>query len=267
MFFNHGSIQFLLNVYSDFSQSALKYLKDTETDLNNVLIIMSDFNIRDCLWNSCFLFHSSYKDTLFDIADSFYLKISKPIEYFPTRYSNNDQNLNSVLDLVFLQPDSVELNTHQIHPDWRLSFNHAPISITIPIIKEHSQIYKYILIKNSKEEEQFVKEVKNSIKNLKTNFIININTLEETVNLLAVNIDSLWHKNSKKVNISRYFKAWWDNNCQRDLDACWHSRSLNNWKKSKEIVKKIKREFFDKKINKIANKKCGPQELMNWVKK
>ena len=46
-FFNHGTMHFLLNVYSDSQQSALKYLKDTEVNLNNIIIITGDFNICD----------------------------------------------------------------------------------------------------------------------------------------------------------------------------------------------------------------------------
>jgi len=46
-FFNCDSIYFLINVYSDSFQLALKYLKDTEVNINNVLIMTGEFNIRD----------------------------------------------------------------------------------------------------------------------------------------------------------------------------------------------------------------------------
>ena len=38
---------FLLNVYFDSQQSALKHLKDIKVNLNNVIIMTGDFNIRD----------------------------------------------------------------------------------------------------------------------------------------------------------------------------------------------------------------------------
>ena len=46
-FFINNNIFFLINIYSDSMQSALKYLKDTEVDIPNVLIMAGDFNIRD----------------------------------------------------------------------------------------------------------------------------------------------------------------------------------------------------------------------------
>ena len=49
LFFNNNDIFFLINIYSDSLQSALKYLKDTEVDIHNVLIMTRDFNIRDSL--------------------------------------------------------------------------------------------------------------------------------------------------------------------------------------------------------------------------
>jgi len=65
----------MVNVYSDSSQSALKYLKNTETNIHNVIIMMGDFNIRDSIWDFNFPFHSSHSNILLDIADSFSLAI------------------------------------------------------------------------------------------------------------------------------------------------------------------------------------------------
>jgi len=56
----------------------------------NVIIMVGNFNIRDSLWNLNFSFYSSHSDTLFNVVDSFFLEISKPIENLPTRFSDND---------------------------------------------------------------------------------------------------------------------------------------------------------------------------------
>ena len=39
----------MINVYSDGRQSTFKYLKDTEVNIHNVLVMMGDFNIRDSI--------------------------------------------------------------------------------------------------------------------------------------------------------------------------------------------------------------------------
>jgi len=79
----------LINIYSDASQLALKYLKDTEVNLSNVLIMIGDFNIRDSLWDSAFLHYYSHSDTLFEIADSFQIDLSRPVVFLPTRFADN----------------------------------------------------------------------------------------------------------------------------------------------------------------------------------
>ena len=69
----------MLNVYSDDYQFALKYLKNTEANLQNILIIASDFNIRDNIWDSSYSFHLIHSKFLFDIANSLDLKLFIPI--------------------------------------------------------------------------------------------------------------------------------------------------------------------------------------------
>jgi len=130
-----------------------------------------DFNIRDSLWDLNFPFHSIHSDMLFDIADSFSLALSKLIENFPTRFSDNDQNSNLVLDLIFTQPFSTEFNQHHIHLDWRLSSDHAPITIDIPIRDEDIPTKQHSLIKGSDEKNQFIEDLIQFIKNLNTSSI------------------------------------------------------------------------------------------------
>ena len=50
MLFTNDHVQyFIMNIYSDSSHSALKYLKDIEVNIDNVLVMTGDFNIRDSL--------------------------------------------------------------------------------------------------------------------------------------------------------------------------------------------------------------------------
>ena len=59
-FFNYGIICFVINIYLDNQKTALKYLKNTKVNLNNVLIIIENFNIRDNNWDLLYLHHSIY---------------------------------------------------------------------------------------------------------------------------------------------------------------------------------------------------------------
>ena len=91
-----------MNVYSDSSQIALKYLKDTEANINNILIIIGNFNIRDNFWDPLFPNYLVYSDILTDIANSLNLCTSNTTVQVPTRYIDNPNNSNSVINLMFL---------------------------------------------------------------------------------------------------------------------------------------------------------------------
>jgi len=83
-FFNNSIIFFLINVYSDMSQSTLKYSWDTEANINNVLIMTSDFNIRNSLWDPNYPYHSAQSNLLIDFADAMKLGLFFPINNIST---------------------------------------------------------------------------------------------------------------------------------------------------------------------------------------
>ena len=105
----------MINVYSDTTQTALKYLKNTEANICNVLVMASNFNIRDSNWDSLFSFHLIYSNLLTDIADSLDLILSNPTNYIPTKDLDNMNNMNSIIDFIFLRPNSSEIDNHTIH--------------------------------------------------------------------------------------------------------------------------------------------------------
>ena len=137
-----------------------------------------DFNIRDCLWDSSFLFHSSISEDLFIIADLFNLELSTSSNPIPTRHSDMIDDSNLVINLMFLHNGFSELNDYIIHPDWQLTLDHVPLIITIPIVEEFIHSSKLTILKNSEEEEKFIKKIIDIFKSLYTLLITDCDSLE-----------------------------------------------------------------------------------------
>ena len=88
-FFNNGIICFIINIYSDDQQNALKHLKDIEINLDNVLIITENFNIRGLNhyhndWDLSYSHHLVHTDILTEIDDSFDLRLFISVIQVPT---------------------------------------------------------------------------------------------------------------------------------------------------------------------------------------
>ena len=206
-FFSNNNVFWLMNIYSDSSHIALKYLKDTEAYIHNLLIMTGNFNIWDSLWNPLFSHHSSISDDLLIIVNSFNLELPFTTDPIPTRYSNNVNDSNLVIDLMFLHSESSELKNHSIHLDWQLTLDYAPLTITIPIVKDNVNTTKCLITKDSKEEVSFVKKVIASVGNLNMSSLPDIASLDSVVNEFASAVNNIWEKNSKIINVTKYSKS------------------------------------------------------------
>jgi len=87
---------------------------------------------------------------------------------------------------------------------------------------------------------------------------LEIHQLEKVVTDFANIVESAWMKNSKIVNITKYSKSWWNDNCNKDLAKYRSLKNIEDWKAFQKTVKNTKRAFFDLKIQEIANKKYRP---------
>ena len=237
-----------MNIYSNSSHSTLKYLKDTEVYIHNLLIMTSDFNIWNSLQDPSFSHHSTISDDLLIIANLFNLDLSSPTNQVLTRYSDNANDLNLVIDLMFFYSRSSELNNHSIHSNQNLMSDHILLTITIPIVEERINSTKHSIIKDSKEKVAFIKDVTIFIRNFNTSNLSDINSLDNVINEFANEVKSAWEKNSKIINITRHSKSWQNKDYSRDLKNYRLSKNLEDWKTFWRTAKNTKQAFFDLKI-------------------
>jgi len=118
--------------------------------------------------------------------------------------------------------------------------DHAPLAIVIPIVEEHINTRKHTIVKDSKEEQLFIKDLSQALRNINTSNIVNSLCLNSIVNKFANAVKNAWTKNSKIINITVHSKSWWNTKCSNDLDAYRSSRSLEDWKQFKRTVKDMK---------------------------
>jgi len=78
---------------------------------------------------------------------------------------------DSVIDLVFFCSYIEEFNNHSISSELHGLSDHASLSVYIIIEEKFIQKKKFTIIKNNKEEKEFMKELKTGIGNIKTSNI------------------------------------------------------------------------------------------------
>jgi len=116
-------------------------------------------------------------------------------------------------------------------------------------------MHKKFIRKDSDKEEIFVKDIISAIKKLNISNLSKIPVLEKAINNFVKEVNNVWNKNAKFINITNHSKSWWNNNCSRDLNRYRLLKRLEDWKFFCKTVKDTKRTFFDLKIAEIANKK------------
>jgi len=74
---------------------------------------------------------------------------------------------------------------------------HAPLKITIPIIKENILTKKHIIVKYSKKEKTFVNKIIKVIKDIDMSNLSNVISLESVVCSFTWSLEIIWEKIQK----------------------------------------------------------------------
>jgi len=129
---------------------------------------------------------------------------------------------------MFLWANTEEFNNHYILPSLWGPSDHAPLVVYIVIEAEFIQKKKQAIVKNSKEEKAFINELRNIVGHIDLTNISNHEVLEGITQEFTFIIEKLWYKHSKILtlqNITKHYKAWWNNEYNRDLTIYWVSRN------------------------------------------
>jgi len=140
-----------------------------------------NFNIRNNDWDPNYPYHSAHTKDLLTLAESLGLDLSPPINPGPTRFADNPRDMNSVIDLAFINPNNSGFGQHSLHPELRRPSDHIPLIIEVSINKTNIDNSFWSISKDSEEEKNFIKAITNNILTLDTLNITSKENLETIV--------------------------------------------------------------------------------------
>jgi len=167
-----------------------------------------DFNIRDNNWDLDYPYHSTHTDDLVTLAESLGLELSPPINLEPTRFVDNPHDSNSMIDLIFINPNNSGFGQHTLHPDLYKPSDHVPLIIEVGIRDTNIDNIIWSICKDSEEEENFITVITNNILTLNTVDIVSNEALETVVQHLASIFNDAWYSHTKRKCITKHSKEW-----------------------------------------------------------
>ena len=191
-FHNGQDVHFIINVYSDSNQTTIQVLCNNTRNIGNTVVMTGDFNIRDNNWDPNVQYHSIHMKDLMSIADSLDLELASPMNPGPTRFADNQYNSNSILDLVFMNPNNSGFNKHILKPDIRLLSDHVPFIIDVGIKEENIDLTFQAIKKDSEEEKAFIRDIIKGVRNIDTSNLVNLEDIQRCVTTLSASVKNAW---------------------------------------------------------------------------
>ena len=227
-FHNGQDINFIINIYSDSNQTALQVLCNNTRNIGNTVVIIGDFNIRDSDWDPNVQYHSIHMEDLMSIADSLDLELAIPINPGPTRFTDNEHDSNSILDLVFMNPNNAGFNKHILNPDIHLPSDHVPLIIDVGIKEENIDFTFQAIKKDNKEEEAFIRDIIKGVRNIDTSNLKSPEDIQRCITIISTTFKVVWSTHSTTKRITKHFKEWWNEQCTECINKYHETGNINS---------------------------------------
>jgi len=121
----------------------------------------------------------------------------------PTRFANNPQDSNSVLDFVFLSSSNNRFGQYSLYPELQKPSDHVLLIIEVDIKEVNVNIAIQSIKNDSDKEKEFTKVLINSIECIDISAITSRETLQSTVLQVATIFENAWDQYSKLKYITK----------------------------------------------------------------
>jgi len=205
-FHNGQDVHFIINVYSDSNQTVIQVLCNNTRNIGNTVVMTGDFNIRNSDWDPNVQYHLIHTEDLMSITDSLDLELASPMNPGPTRFADNQRDSNSILDLMFMNPNNSGFNKYILKPDICLLSDHVPLIIDVGIKEENINLTFQAIKKDSEEEEVFIRDIIKSIRNIDTSNLVNLEDIQRYITTLSASVKDAWATHSLGKKITKHSK-------------------------------------------------------------
>jgi len=121
---------------------------------------------------------------------------------------DNPHDSNSVIDLIFINPNNSGFGQHTLYPDLCKPSDHVPLIIEVGIRDTNIDNIIWSICKDNEEEENFITVITNNILTLNTVDIVSNEALETVVQHLASIFNDAWYSHTKRKYITKHSKEW-----------------------------------------------------------
>ncbi|KAJ2923472.1 hypothetical protein H1R20_g13622, partial [Candolleomyces eurysporus] len=201
-----------------------------------------------------------------ETAASLGLEYAGPENYGPTYISRANQNIRSVIDLVFVSPTDTLSACVKRAVEHQGRSDHIPLSAVIPLRHTVPKVKGRTLEPFSDEEKEFVTDIVLDIGDLSGYRPTTAEEVERMTSAIADAFSAAWKKHSTEYTVGPNLREYWNDECTKALEEYWQEMMADNHKAFRSAVKAAKCEFFDERIEEVATMNKRPWDLMEWVK-